>query len=118
LTAERRLVLLLDPAVLEGVDKVREGGTLGVDAVGLGDRIVVARRRRVRVVLDLAGDVRAALDRRVLKDALRGLGGLSEVRDLLGRWRRGVLRRRAVAVSGVGLSTAAATGRDSDHDRD
>src|SRR4051794_33523732 len=73
---DRRGVLDLDPAVLQRVDDVGQRRRLRVDAVGLRDRIVVARSGWVGVVLDLAGDVRATLDRRILEDAFRSQGGL------------------------------------------
>ena len=58
-----------------------------VDAVERRDRVVVARGRRVGLVLHLGRDVGAALQRRVEQHAVRRLGRLGQV--ALGRGRDG-----------------------------
>src|SRR6201999_4261861 len=90
-------VLELDPAVLERVHEHAELRRIArvVLAVLVPDRVVVARGRRVRLVvggLEVLVLVRVALDRRVLELAARGGRRLLEVGLLDRRDRRGLAR--------------------------
>ena len=102
-----RVVLVLDTAVLEGVHEVRDGGRPArvVDAVRRRRGEVVARRRGVGLVDDLALGVLAALRRERPGRAARGRGlGLKRGVQL------GLARRRLVRC------LAPAAGGDRDHD--
>ena len=102
-----RLVLDLDPAVLERVHGLAEVRRVagGVDAVLVPVGRVVARGRRVRLVvrgLEVLLLVVGALVGGVVERAAGGLGGLLDVGDLLGRQLRASRRRLlrlAVAVA-------------------
>ena len=121
-----RLVLQLDPAVLERVDEHAQPRRVAgvVDAVLVPDRVVVARGRRVRLVvrrLEVLRLVRVALDRGVDELAAGRRGRLLEVRRLLrrdlGATSLTLVPRAAVAAAAAAAAEDAA-GQQRDDARD